>query len=314
MKKACFIIPYFGRFPVHFPLWLHSAGKQEEYDFYFLTDIAYDRARPENVKLVHMTLGDIAQRVRDVLGIEPALKDAYKLCDFKPAYGLLFPEIVEPYPFWGFIDVDIILGNMAHFLTEELFAKFDKIGVQGHMTLMRNCEKVNRLFMTDTGGRFIDYKTVFQDGYCFHFDENDLCAHSDEYGVSFCVFPNYWDVTPWKFPFLWRISADRFGPAVFRYENGDLYMDRLLDEEIQTVEMMYVHFQKRSMSVEPNLDYDRYLAIPNSFVPYRDITPDFICRVNKNRFYWEWHKRRFKMIVYNIRNGAIKHRLKRKRG
>lgn len=314
MKKACFITPYFGRFPNYFPLWLHSAGKQVDYDFYFLTDITYEGTLPENVKFVQMTFENIVQRVREVLGIEPALKDAYKLCDFKPAYGLLFPEIIEPYPFWGFIDIDIMLGNMSHFLTDELFSEYDKIGVQGHMTLIRNCDTANRLFMMDTGGKFVDYKTVFQDGYTFHFDENYLYENSDEYGVRTYEFRNYYDVIPWHFPFLWRISGDHFGPAVFRYENGDLYMDRLLDEEIQTVEMMYAHFQKRSMSVEPNLNYDRYLAIPNRFVSCSEIDSEFIRQANPDRIYWDWYKRRFKTIVYNIRNGAIKHRLKRKRG
>lgn len=35
MKKACFIIPYYGKFPDYFPLWLNSAQYNTEYDFYF---------------------------------------------------------------------------------------------------------------------------------------------------------------------------------------------------------------------------------------------------------------------------------------
>lgn len=314
MKKACFIIPYFGRFPTHFPLWLHSAGKQGDYDFYFLTDIAYERELPGNVKFVQLTLEDIAQRVRNVLGIEPALKDAYKLCDFKPAYGLLFPEIVAPYPFWGFIDIDIVLGNMSRFITDEHFSSFDKIGMQGHLILVRNCEKANRLFMTDTEGRFVGYKTAFQDGYSYHFDEDGLFAHSDEYDVRSCVLPNYFDVIPWYYPFLSRISDKKFAPAIVQYKDGEVWMHRLVDGQIQSRELLYAHFQKRSMAVEGDVEYDHYLAIPNSFVPNRQIDPEYIRRVNVNRFYWDWYKRRFKMIVNNIRNGAIKHRLTRKRG
>lgn len=36
----------------------------------------------------------------------------YKLCDFKPAYGFLFPEIIKRYDFWGHGDIDVVYGNI----------------------------------------------------------------------------------------------------------------------------------------------------------------------------------------------------------
>ena len=314
MKKACFIIPYFGRFPNYYSLWLQSAGRQTDYDFIFLTDIPFDKPLPENVKFVRMSFEDIVQRVRDVLKIEPALSDAYKLCDFKPAYGFLFPEIIAPYPFWGFVDIDLILGDISHFIKDIHFEKFDKIGVQGHLMMLRNCEKVNRLFMTDTGGRFPEYKAVFQNEYSYHFDESGLFANSDEFGVRSCVAGHYYDVMAHRFPFLARVSADEFCPVVVQYKDGKLLMHRLIGSEIDTIETMYVHFQKRTMSVEIDVEAEEYLMVPNRFIPTRQIDPAFIREVNADRIYWDWHKRRLKMIVQNLRHGAIKNRLTRKRG
>lgn len=130
MKRACFIIPYYGKFPDYFPLWLNSAKDNPEYDFYFLTDISWNAPLPPNVIFVRMTLEEITQRVRKMLKIEAPLHDAYKLCDLKPAYGFLFPEVVSSYPFWGYIDIDMVFGKLSLFLTDEIYGKYDKMFVE----------------------------------------------------------------------------------------------------------------------------------------------------------------------------------------
>ena len=39
------------------------------------------------------------------------IEDAYKLTDFKPAYGEIFQDYIIQYDFWGFTDIDLIYGD-----------------------------------------------------------------------------------------------------------------------------------------------------------------------------------------------------------
>lgn len=309
MKRACFIIPYYGKFPNYFPLWLNSAKDNPEYDFYFLTDISWNAPLPSNVIFVRMTLEEIAQRVREMLKIEAPLHDAYKLCDLKPAYGFLFPEVVSSYPFWGYIDIDMVFGKLSLFLTDETYEKYDKIGKQGHLTLFRNCETCNRFFMTDSKGKYPNYRTVFQEKYSFHFDESGLIAHMDEYGIRTCAVGDYYDVMPHRFPFLVMLPSGGFGVSVPQFSHGHLYLHYMEGSELRKKELLYVHFQKRDMSMATDLAYSDYLAIPNQFVPSSSVDKTFVETVNKDRIYWDWYKRRSKIMVRSIKDGAIMRRL-----
>lgn len=307
MKKACFIIPYYGKFPDYFPLWLNSANNNPEYDFYFLTDISWNAPLPPNVILVRMALEEIAQRVHKVLKIKAPLHDAYKLCDLRPAYAVLFPEVVSTYPFWGYIDIDMIFGSLSRFLTNEIYEKYDKIGKQGHLTLFRNCEICNHFFMTDSNGKYPDYRTVFPEKYSFHFDESGLIAHTDEYGIRTCAVGDYYDVMPHRFPFLVMLPDGSFGASIPHFCNGHLYLHYMEDSALRKKELLYVHFQKRNMSMDPGILCSDYLAIPNRFVPTSPVDKTLVKSVNKDKIYWNWYKRKYKAIVHSIRAGAIMH-------
>jgi hypothetical protein len=95
----------------------------------------------------------------------------YKLCDFKPAYGFLFPEIIRNYDFWGQSDLDIICGDIRKFITKDMLDYYDFISLRhdyttGCFALYRNNDKMNKFFM-----RSKDYKTVFSKSEHFCFDE-----------------------------------------------------------------------------------------------------------------------------------------------
>lgn len=308
MKKACFIIPYYGSFPNYFPLWLQSAKANPKYDFYFITDIDFQLPTPNNVFFIDMPFFNIVDRVKQVLNIKPALNNAYKLCDFKPAYALLFPEIVERYPFWGYIDIDMIFGNLDSFLSDCVFEKYDKIGKQGHLTLFRNCKACNNFFLTDTSSHYPNYQTAFQSEYCFHFDESGLIAHSDDYGIRSCAVGDYYDVMPQCFPFLVMLENGGLAPSVAEYSEGLLSLHYIDSSDVKSKEILYIHFQKRTMTMASNLSCSNYLAIPNRFILSHQIDREYIENVNRNRFYWEWHKRRLHMIISSIKDGGLKHR------
>jgi hypothetical protein len=97
-----------------------------------------------NVHYKVLTYGEFSTRVQQRLGIQVSFNQTwyYKVCDYKPTFGLLFPELFErrirkhhtPYKFWGYGDIDLIWGNSNHFA--HLF--------QGNYVVIRSGER-NRI-------------------------------------------------------------------------------------------------------------------------------------------------------------------------
>jgi hypothetical protein len=97
--------------------------------------------------------------------------DPYKICDFRPAFGVLFADLIGEADFWGYGDNDMCLGDVASVLTPERLAAFDILSfkkghLQGPLTLCRNCQHVNELFRV--GGH---YRHVFSTREYLSFDE-----------------------------------------------------------------------------------------------------------------------------------------------
>jgi hypothetical protein len=114
---------------------------------------------PPNVRHVDVTWNELVERVSDRMfdGIEPsqlkALLPYNKISGLKPAFAVLFPEVVKGYDWWGHLDKQMILGNLRHFLTPELLAFNDVLcGIDeelpwGPFTMYRNVKVVNDLFL-----------------------------------------------------------------------------------------------------------------------------------------------------------------------
>lgn len=173
MTKSVIIITcYFGKFPWYFSYFLHSCLYNPSIDFFIITD---NRTaildKPQNVKIVYKTLDDIKATASEKLGFTVNINDPYKLNDFKPAYGFLFPEIIEGYDFWGHSDLDVIYGNIREFLNNEMLNGYDFISPRhdyttGCFCLYRNNEIMNTFFM-----RSKDYKLIFSNTKHYCFDE-----------------------------------------------------------------------------------------------------------------------------------------------
>ena len=145
MSSILIFIPYFGTLPEVFPFWYNSALNNPDVDFLFITDC--DIKEAPNIKVRKSTLEKEKERFEKALGMEICLPNAYKLCDFKAAYGFIYADEREGYDFWGFGDIDLVYGRIRDYFTEDVLARYDMISGWGHLTLYRNCEFCNTFFM-----------------------------------------------------------------------------------------------------------------------------------------------------------------------
>ncbi|MCY7279023.1 MAG: hypothetical protein LH702_36125, partial [Phormidesmis sp. CAN_BIN44] len=167
----------------------------------------------------------------------------YKIAEFKPAFGVIFEDYLKDYDFWGYCDLDIILGKVSHFITEEILETYDvitasEIQLVGHFTLFRNNDTVNNLFrQTD------DYIKVFSDvdnqygfdescrrfhGRPFSFDElkatdqvasiYDLVMNSQEkYNLKIYMNPMCREEPPFDFTYRDGVFFDSITQKEFLY-------------------------------------------------------------------------------------------------
>lgn len=103
---------------------------------------------------------------------------SYAVCDLRPALALAFPEEVKGFDWWGWCDLDVVLGDLDSLLVP-LLGDHDVVsaepnGIAGCLTVLRNCSAVDE--MCDSSGW---ERAAIRSEYC-NFDENGR-----EEGLSF---------------------------------------------------------------------------------------------------------------------------------
>lgn len=149
MAEIAAIIPYFGRLPDYLDMFFDSFEKNELVHLYLVTDDHVDR-HPENVTIVPMQMAGFNQLATRKLGLEISIKTGYKLCEFKPAYGLIFQDLISDYSFWACMDLDMVVGDVANQLPGN-WRDQDIVSVHSHwlsgpFSIFKNDEAVNALF------------------------------------------------------------------------------------------------------------------------------------------------------------------------
>lgn len=172
IQKIALITCWYGYYPWYFPYFIHTCSYNPAIDFILITENKEEIPnRPKNVIIINKSIEEINTSFTDKLGFTVRIENPYKLCDFKPAYGYLFSELINDYDFWGHIDLDIIFGDIREFITEDMLLNYEVISFRhdytaGYFTLFKNNMKCNMLFKTSR-----DYIKVFTNAENYWFDE-----------------------------------------------------------------------------------------------------------------------------------------------
>jgi hypothetical protein len=246
-SRIALVLPYYGDWPVWFPAFLHSCRSNADVDWLIVTDRPGPAGAPDNVHFLSWTLAEIRDRAEAALGYPVALASPYKLCDVRPAFGIIFQESLQGYDFWGHCDMDIVWGDIRAFVSAEILAEHDVISarrgnVAGHFTLYRNDATRNRLFERDPR-----YPVYLGRPEPMFFDEVGITKILQRDGNEAARV--YWPRFLLNYPDAGDglVEPSRLGPLRNRWvwERGTLYHR----EGESRREVMYLHFMtwKRSL-------------------------------------------------------------------
>ena len=324
--RVAFIVPYFGKFPEYFELFLNSCSYNEEFEWLIISDIESECFFPKNVHYIYMTFEEIKALFQSKFTFSISLNSAYKLCDFRPAYGYLFQDYLKEYDYWGYCDIDLLFGKLSDFIKIEDMILYDKIGHLGHMTLYRNDEEINTLFMEEIDGRK-RYKEVFTTNQSCIFDEWDYISVNHifrEKGKKVLYFDHFLDIFPYdeNFKRVERVIPDgknSVGENIVEkkfclatWEHGIAFQWKAKNRMWVKEEMAYLHFQKRKMEMDVSEKDKLILCMPNRFVELKtsSIPEEIIkdCQF-KQFFNVKKYRRYIQMATYWIieKTGPVRH-------
>lgn len=272
MKSIIVIIPYFGKLPPMFVYWKQSALNNPSVDFLLVTDNNIESNA--NIHVLHWTFQECRNHFQSLYDFPIALDRPYKLCDFKPAYGDIFKDYVKDYDFWGFGDLDLVYGDIRHFLTTEVLEQYWVISGWGHFTLYKNTECCNNFYKQKANG-YPFYQEVFSSSKKFVFDEYLHKGMSDRWTD---LFPEkVWNTNPFDdiivprlhFNFI-SFSRQNLRNLIFEYTPGKLSRVYTNNETIIKEPTLYAHFQQRKFMKCIAKNTDNYLIIPNQFIESRN--------------------------------------------
>lgn len=313
MKSVVLIIPYFGKLPSYFNIWLMSAGHNPTIDFCIITDAVWEERLPGNVRLISMGWEENCRRVKEICGQDIVLHEPYKMCDYRPAYGEIYSDWTKGYDYWGHCDFDLVFGDIRAFLTEDILGNYDRVFTRGHFCLYKNQKDINSLYRKTVDCPGINCRDAFHTKYSCHFDEASVieAVFADNGRVTYDKVC-YADILYKHYPF--RLAQDITGkdsPQIYTWKNGKLYRFRVEAGELLRDEFMYVHLQKRKMEISVKDPAAGLLIVPNKFCEEREVTVEYIEENSREscRYLGHYYKLRMSNIWKNIRNGALTFRL-----
>lgn len=316
--KVAIIVPYFGKLPNYFQLFLDSCAENKKFTWFIFSNDITEYRYPQNVKLLQMTFEECKDLVQSKFDFKIELRCPQKLCDYKCAYGLIFEDFLKSYDWWGYCDLDQIFGDLGAFITDDMLNYYDRIGSLGHLTLYRNTAENCRMFMNLLNHRE-RYKEVFTTPKGCAFDEwlpdnvNEIYLES---GVPITLENAGADVNSYYTQFS-LVSFDtarrqyiqsNVRNSIFSVEEGKLFQIFCDREELRKVEYPYVHLQKRKMK-DKRSDFTTktYYIAPNCFVDKTKDPRKLLLKSKKWRLLnFQYFKVKLQSLKYRLKSGDWK--------
>lgn len=269
MKPIVVLFPHFGKLPPQYGMWRASALRNPSVDFLFFTDCDVEPA--PNIKVHKMSFEAYRQIIQSKFDFPIVLDRPYKICDYRPAFAYIFSDYVKDYDFWGWGDLDVVYGDIRHFVTDDVLSRYKMISGFGHFTLYHNDEYTNTFFMKEVDG-YVSYKDAFTQQKSAYYDEYNYKGFGDKWRG--CHPEACW--LEWPFDNVSRpkeafhfCSLNReWKRVLFEHTGNKLYMLRFNNGQIERRESLYAHFQHRVSMKDRVTDYEHFLVTPRAIIDY----------------------------------------------
>ena len=156
-KSILLIVPWFGKWPAYIRYFIESCRWNPSVDWLIITDCGDLPDLPPNVRLMQTNLHAYRDLVSARLSIRCEWDTAYKICDIRPALARIHPDLIAPYDYWGYGDIDVVYGDIRSVYTAEVLThnviSSHPDRCAGHFVLIRNSEMMNRAFTRVRGWR-----------------------------------------------------------------------------------------------------------------------------------------------------------------
>ena len=248
--SICIVIPYFGKWPFWINFFIESCRLNPTVNWLIYTDCGKVENCPPNVEIKQMTFSHYCQLVSDRLAVDFRPLNPYKLCDIRPAYGLIHQDDLADYNFWGYGDIDLVYGNIRQFLTNDRLARKDIFSnhstrTSGHLCLVRNVTDLRLAFQ-----KIPDWQQKFTTQQHLAVDEKDFSRlflrhkNSPKFIKTIAAMRDPWlkraeFIEAYSTPnarIAWIDGSYNF-PQKWIWRNGELTND--IDGNLQ---FMYFHF------------------------------------------------------------------------
>ena len=297
MKKVILFFPHFGKLPPQYKAWRASALCNPDIDFLFFTDCDVEAA--PNILVHKMGFADFVQIVQKKFDFPITLDRPYKICDFRPAFAYVMSEYIQGYDFWGWGDLDVVYGDIRHFITDNVLSRYKMVSGWGHLTLYHNDDDTNTYFMKPIEG-YQDYKDVFTQRESKYYDEYKYKGFGDKWRDSrpedcWLEWP-FDNVSKPKESYHFNSMTRGWQQVIFEHVSNKLYMIRFNHGKIERKESMYAHFQHRGFMKDNVSDYNHFLITPRAIINYPkhlvNLRLRILCR-NRSLMtkYYQWKDR-----------------------
>lgn len=263
MKSIALIAYYGGKLPIYIHPWLATCAANPTIDFLLIVDDECNIDLPANVKKYHITLDALKQRIQKLYDFPIQLPRAYKVCDFRPAFGEIFEDILAGYDYWGHCDIDMLFGNLRNFLTEKILCSHDRIFTVGPLSLYKNTSAVNSYYRTLCSENFLNYRDVFS-------SEKHYCYDEWAANRGFSAILYHHNIPVYREPKSYDIISLWWGGARLQYNNTTISYVHFCDGRLLLYrknqlfdEVPYIHMSGRLqyLYIQKNLD-DNFYFLP----------------------------------------------------
>ena len=240
---------YFGKWVPYHKLWLKSCECNPEIDFFVIGDQKMDDL-PNNVHIINISLNEIRALASQKLGRDISLKTPYKLCDYKPMYGLIFEEYLQGYDYWGHCDMDMIFGNISKFLKMYEVEKYEKFLDLGHLSLYRNTPENNRRFKLN-GGKFTWEQVVTEDKNHWFDEWVGIDQKLKDHNIPLFDKRIFADIAEIYRRFKNAYNdPQNYKHQIFYWHDGGTYYQYWNGKGFEKTELIYIHFKRRGFGKE----------------------------------------------------------------